>query len=151
MTSAVHATTAAVSVMIWEPEMLSDIFEMIVGTLLGSTGGVTFVAWGPAGSGDINTGIGGTCTGWIFVDCFSVVAPAIVLGDILGTWGNADVVEVGLPIPVTEHLTPLPFLSFELLADLVLANFLWLPLGKPDILPFGTCALEWVICVAHIL
>ena len=102
LTIVLHASAAAVSVMICKPAMLSDIYVTIVGTLVDSTGGMSLVTQVPVDSGNLNTGTAGTYTGWSTVVCFSLVAPVVTLGDILVTQGSADMVSNSLPIPVTE-------------------------------------------------
>ena len=99
------------------------------------------------GGGNHNTGTAGICTGDLVDSVCSFVASVDTQGDVLGTWGNSDIVDVGLPIPVIECLIALPFLGLELLADLVLANSLWVPFGRSCIFPFSTCAFEQVSCV----
>ena len=115
-----------------------------------STGGVAFDTWVTGGS-DHNTGTAGICKG----DLVKVVHPSaslcVILGDILGTFGSSDLVDVGLPIPEIEHLIALPLSPLEELTFIVLANSFWVPLGGSCILPLGKCRLEQVGCVAHIL
>ena len=72
--------------------------------------------------------------------------------------GNSDIVYVGLPIPVIEHLIALSFLGLEPLADLVLETLCFLFLfsnmlsfGRFCIFPFSTCTFEWVMCIILIL
>ena len=62
------------------------------------------------------------CTGDLVNGVFSFVTSVDTQGDVLGTWGNSDIVDFGLPIPVIECLITLPFSGLEPLADLVLAN-----------------------------
>ena len=101
--------------------------------------------------GNCNTGTAGICNS----DLVKVVCPSAslhaILGDILGTLGSSDLVDVGLPIPGIEHLIALPLSTLEELAFIVLANSLWVPLGGSCILPLGKCRLEWVVRVALIL
>ena len=103
------------------------------------------------GDGDHNTGTAGICKG----DLVKVVHPSAslcaILGDVLGTSGSSDLVDVGLPIPEIEHLIALPLSPLEELTFIVLANSLWVPLGGSSMLPFGKCRLEWVVHVALIL
>ena len=99
------------------------------------------------GVGNHNTGTAGICTGDLVDSVCFFAASVDTQGDVLGTWGNSDIVDVVLPIPIIECLIALPFLCLEPLADLVLANPLWVPFGGSCIFPFSTCALEWVICI----
>ena len=101
--------------------------------------------------GDHNTGTAGMCTGDLANVVFSFVTSGDTQGDVLGTWDNSDIVDVGLPIPVIEHLIALPVLGLEPLADLVLANSQCVPFGGSGIFPFSTCAFEWVMCIVLIL
>ena len=87
------------------------------------TGGVTFVTCVMGGS-DHNTGTAGMCTGDLVNGWCSFAASVDTQGDVLGTQGNFDIVDIGLPIPVIECLIALPFLILEPLANLVLANSL---------------------------
>ena len=94
------------------------------------------------GGGNCNTGTAGICKGALV----KVVHPSAllhtILGDILGTFGCSDLVDVGLPIPGIECLIALPLSTLEELIFIVLANSLWVPLGQSCILPLGKCRLE---------
>ena len=85
-----------------------------------STGGVKFVTHVMGGSH--NKGTAGICTGDLAYKVCSFITSVDTQGDFLGTWGNSDIVDVGLPIPVMEHLIALPSLGLELLADYVPAS-----------------------------
>ena len=72
------------------------------------------------GGGDCNTGTAGICKG----DLVKVVHPSAsmhaILGDVLGTFGSSDLVDVGLPIPGIEHLMAFPLSPLEELTFIVL-------------------------------
>ena len=103
------------------------------------------------GGGNHNTGTAGICKD----NLVKVVHPSAslhaILGDVLGTFGSSDLVDVGLPIPGKEHLIALPLSPLEELGFIVLANSFWVPLGGSCILPLGKCRLEWVGHFALIL
>ena len=115
-----------------------------------SMGGIAFDTQVTGGS-DHNTGTAGICKGDLVKVVHSSALLCAILGDVLGTFGSSDLVDVGLPIPGKEHLIALPLSPLEELTFIVLANFFWVPLGGSCILPLDKCRLEWVGCVAHIL
>ena len=74
-----------------------------------------------------------------------------VLGDVLGTFGSSDLVDVCLPISGIECLIAFPLSTLEELTFIVLANSLWVPLGGCYILPLGKCRLnEWGLFIQKI-
>ena len=93
--------------------------------------------------GNHNAGTAGKCTGELVNGVFSFMTSVNTQGDVIRTWGNSSIVDVGLPIPVIECLIE-PILGLEPLADLVLANSLCVPFGGSCIFPFSTCNFEWV-------
>ena len=96
-------------------------------------------------------GTAGTCTGDLVNGACSFVTSVVTQGDVYGTQGNSDTVDVGLPTPVSECFIALPFLGLELLEDFVLADSLSVPFGRSGIFHFSTCAFEWVMHIILIL
>ena len=150
MTRPVHALAAS------SPEIAEKAFSLSGGPVdrLGPTtlsmGGIAFDTW-VAGGGDCNTGTAGICKGDLVKVVHSSASLHVILGDVLGTFGSSDLVDVGLPIPGKEHLIALPLSPLEELTFIVLANSFLVPLGGSCILPLGKYRLEWVGCVACIL
>ena len=106
-----------------EPTILLKLVVAVAGAFATFTGGVAFVTHVMGGS-DCNTGTAGICTGDLVNGWCSFAASVDTQGDVFGTWGNSDIVDVGIPIPVTECLIDLPFLILEPLSNLVLENSL---------------------------
>ena len=123
MTRAVYAVAAAVVVTTDEPTKSLEFEVAFVAVFTKFTRGVTFVKH-VTGVNDCNSGKAGICTGDLISGLFSFAASVDTQGDVLGTQGNSNIVDVGLPIHVIECLNALPFLGLDPLADLVLANSL---------------------------
>ena len=97
LTRPVHALAAS------SPEIVEMVFSLSgapvnrLGPITLSMGGIAFDTQVTGGS-DHNTGTAGICKG----DLVKVVHPSAslcaILGDILGTFGSSDLVDVGLPI-----------------------------------------------------
>ena len=96
-------------------------------------------------------GTAGICTGDLVNGVHSFVTSVDTQGGVLGTQGNSNIVNVGLPIPVIECLIALPFLGLEPLANLTLANSQYVPFGGSSIFPFSTCTFQWVTHIFLIL
>ena len=62
MMGAVHAVTAAISVVISVPAILLEGVITLVVSVAKPTGGVTLIACRPVGGGDHNMGTAGMCT-----------------------------------------------------------------------------------------
>ena len=60
-------------------------------------GGVVFDTW-VTGGGNHNTGTAGICKGDLVKVVHSSASLHVILGDVLGTFGSSDLVDVGLPI-----------------------------------------------------
>ena len=128
MIRVVHAVAAAVAVITDEPAISLEFEVTFVSIFAEFTGGVTLVTC-VMGVGNHNNGTAGICTSDLVDSVCSFAASVDTQGDVLGTWGNSDTVDVGLPKTVIECFIALPFLGLELLADLVLASSLWVPFG----------------------
>ena len=76
-----------------------------------------------------NTGTAGICKGDLVKVVHSSASLHVILGDILGTFGSSDLVDVGLPIPGRECLIALPLSPLEELAfsasKFFLSSFRW--------------------------
>ena len=77
------------------------------------------MAHGPVGGSDHNMGTAGMCSGWSSAECCPSTFPVVSQGDAFGMWCFVSIAEVVLLGPVTEHLSALTFLSFDLLAVLL--------------------------------
>ena len=113
---------AAVFVTTGEPVISLELGVAFTGVFAKFTGSVTFVTH-VMGGGNHNTGTAGMCTGDLVNGWCSFADSVDTQGDVMGTWGNFDIVDIGLPIFVIEWLIALPFLILEPLANLVLANW----------------------------
>ena len=77
-----------------------------------------------------NTGTAGICKGDLVKVVHSSASLHVILGDVLGTFGSSDLVDVGLPIPGKEHLIALPLspleeLSLHSASKFFLGSFRW--------------------------
>ena len=121
LTRVVHAVAAAVVVITDEPAISLE-FKVTFASIACWIHWRCNIGYTCDGGGNCNTGTAGICTGDLVDGLFSFAASVDTHCDVLGTWGNSNIVDVGLPIPVIECLIALHLLGLELLADLVLSK-----------------------------